>query len=106
MALHPVRVPVDPILQEVATRDTDAPILLEQSIGDLNERLGLAQRRHVEICERVPQVLLRDGGTDSADGCTEDARRFSRPRTVTVGSRGIVDGVLEDTGDGTIVFRR
>src|SRR5690606_221063 len=58
--LHPRNVAVHPVLEELAAVGSDPAGGVEQPLLHLDEALGLAERRHVEVGERVPQVLLRD----------------------------------------------
>ena len=84
----------------------DGAGLIEQSFFGVDECLRLAQRRHVEDRENIAQELLRHRRSDGARRRTEHPGRFTGPRALPVRTRGMVNRVLQYTGDRTVVFRR
>ena len=81
-------------------------LVVEQAFLGLHEGLGLADRRHVEVGEDVAQVLLRHGGADGADRDADHAGRLAGPGALAVGTRGVVDRVLQHAGNRAVVFGR
>ena len=49
-------------------------------------------------------MLLRKGGTYGADRRAQHACGFARPGALPVRARGVVEGVLQDARDRTVVF--
>src|SRR5690606_4026008 len=99
MLLHPIDELVHPALQELlAVRIRNAALRIEEPIADVQEDLGLAQRRHIQIAERVAQMLLRDRGADRADRATDDAGGLAIPGALAIGTRGMIERVLENAG--------
>src|SRR5690606_3678530 len=56
----------------------------DELVVPLDERLGLAERGHVEIGEDVAQVLLRHRGAGGADRDAEDAGGLAGPGAVSI----------------------
>src|ERR687887_639594 len=105
--LDPADVAIHPTLQEfLRTRARNISALVKQSVRDLNENFRLRERGDVEVDEHVAQVLLCHRCARRADRGAEHPGWFSGPCILTIGSRCVIDGVLEDTGDRTVVFGR
>src|ERR1019366_9116234 len=65
--LHPGDIAVHPVLHELSVGGADLAMRVEQALLRLDEGLGLAERRRVEIGEDVAQMLLRHRRADRPD---------------------------------------
>lgn len=105
MFLDPGGVGVHPGLDEGAGAvGGEAAFGGEGGVVHVEEDFGLGQGGHVEECEHVAQVLLSQGGADGSGGGAEDAGGLAAPHALAVGARAVVEGILEDAGDGAVVL--
>lgn len=63
-----------------------------------------ADRMHVQEDEALSQIILGPGGPQHPDGGPHQANRFAIEGIIPVGSRGPIDGLLQDPGDRTVPY--
>ena len=97
---------VDPALQEFFAVGANVSSRVKQSVLCLEEGLGLAQRRYVQIRQYIAQMLLRKGGTGGTHRNAQHTRWFAGPSALPLGARGVVNRVLENARDRSVVFGR
>lgn len=59
---------IHPVLQEPSATRPNVAVGVKQPFFGMNEGFRLAERRHIQVREGIAQMLLRQGGTDAADG--------------------------------------
>ena len=104
MPFHPGNVLVHPALQKLFAAFTDIAGRVEQAVLRMDESFGLAKRRDIQVSENVAQMLLRHGRAGGADRRAQHACGLAGPGTLAIRARGVINRVLEHTGDRTVVF--
>jgi hypothetical protein len=74
----------EPLQERLGIGPRQVALPVEETLGHVDEHLGLSQGGHVEVRERVPQVLLGDRAADRADRRPDDRGRLARPRALAV----------------------
>ena len=92
----PIDVPVHPRLQEWLALIRYIPAAVKEPILGVDKRFRLAHRWRVEISEYITQMLLRGRSADRTDGCPDNASRFALPTVLPIGTRSMIDGVLQN----------
>ena len=82
--VHPVDITVHPLLKEFLTACANVAGIVEQSLRYVDEGLRLAERRYVQVCENVAQMLLGQCGADGTNGSADDTGRLAGPGILAV----------------------
>src|SRR5262249_7593807 len=103
---HPARERFGELDDELPRLVDEVPVRIDAFAKRPEVRFRLLHRRHVEVGQRLAQVVIGAEAADGADRAADDSRPFAFPGALAVRARRDVDGVLEHARHRAVVLRR